>query len=444
MISAKNLAVGFIDDYEFVQVSLESPRAPRIIDFKDDGLAVEVNFFENLDQPYVTGNITIVDSRGILSKLDILGGETITFTLKSNKENSKEITKKFYISAIISITKVDSNREVYQFHLKEDHEYESNLINVNRSYSDKCSSIIEKIAKNYINKEIISSGNDKQSTKIIIPNLNPIDAMSWIKNRATTVDGYPFYLYSTLYDNKLRFIDLGTMLQGTPMNAEAFVYGFSASSQPTGGDNRRVIIDFECKHTEDLYSLIRLGLVGSDYEYIDLVKNDRKQFKFDIVKDLLKPIIEKNVLPKNQNNPTYSTKYNLNGKSFNELQSRKITRLGGVEAFDGALSYSESSTLADYKLDVISDSMHNILHKAPMTVMLSGYDFIDGNQNTSIGNIIRLEFEQADPDLTAEDDPRDLKLSGDYLIFSARHIFSQGKYRIELGCVKMANYRSYL
>lgn len=433
---------GSINDYIFEQILLESPRIPQAIDLKSEGISAEINFYENLDQPYITGNITIIDQRAVLSRIDILGGETITFTIKSTKESTRRIEKKFYIASIAAITKLDNNTESYFLRLVEDVEYESNLLNVNRSYSDKCGIVIDKIAKNYLGKEVVSSNTDKQSFKGIIPNLDPLEAMVWVKNRASTINGYPFYLYSSLFDNKLRFADLSSFLQYPVMNKEAFVYNSSTSTEANTGISRRTILNFECRNTEDLYSLIKLGLVGSRYEYIDVIKNDRKEFDFDIVADLLKPLVSKNILQRNQNNPLYSPSYTYNEKPFNQYQSRKITRIGGTDAFENALSYSESNTKADYKLDVIADAMHNIMHKAPMIVMLSGYDFIDGNKPTTVGNNIRLEFELSDPDIPPEEDNIDKKLSGDYLIFSARHIFSQGVYNVELGCVKLGNYRS--
>jgi hypothetical protein len=440
--SSESRPSGAINDVIFEQILLESPRTPRPVDFKADGFSAEINFYENLDQPYITGNITIVDSRAVLSRIDILGGETITFVIKSTKENTDYITKKFYISSIVAIKKLDNNKEMYTFHLKEDVEYQSNLINVNRSYADKCGSIINKIAKDYLDREVVSTNKDKQAIKTIIPNLDPLEAMTWIKNRASTIEGYPFYLYSTLYDNKLRFVDLGSFLRATVINREPFNYNSAATTDTTSGNNRRTILNFECRHTEDLHSLIKLGLIGSHYEYIDITKNDRKQFDFDVVKDLLKPMITSNTLQRNQSNPLYSPVYTHNEKPFNEYQSRSITRIGGIDAFENKLSYGEANTKADYKLDVIADAVHNIMHKAPMTVMLSGYDFMDGGAPVTIGNSIRLQFQLSDPDIAPEEDNRDLKLSGDYLIFSARHIFSGGVYNIELGCVKLGNYRS--
>lgn len=442
MRSTESNSGGYIDDVIFEEILLQSPRVARQIDLKSNGFTVEINFFENLDQPYVTGNITIVDSQAVLSRVDILGGETLSFKFRSTKENSNVIFKNFYIASIGAIKKLDNNKEVYVLHLIEDVEYESNLININRSYNAKCSSIINKIAKDYLRREVISSNNDKQSIKVIVPNMAPLDTMSWIKNRASTIDGYPFYLYSTIYDDKLRFVDLGSFLRYQVINTEPFVYNSVATTEVTGGLNRRTILNFECQHTEDLYSLINLGLIGSKYEYIDVVKNDVKKFNFDIVKDLLNPLIATNTLQRNQNNPLYSPAYTYNEKPFNQIQSRTISRIGGNDAFEQAFSYSETNARADYRLDVISDAMHNIMHKAPMTVMLSGYDFIDGKNPTTIGNNIRLQFELSDIDRTVEEDKRDLKLSGDYLIFSARHIFSQGTYNVELGCVKLANYRS--
>ena len=54
--------------------------------------------------------------------------------------------------------------------------------------------------------------------KLIVPNMTPLDAMSWIKNRVTTKDGYPFYLYSSIVKDELQFNDLKTMMEEPPWN----------------------------------------------------------------------------------------------------------------------------------------------------------------------------------------------------------------------------------
>lgn len=429
--------------YEFESVLFESPRISRPIELKLKGVTLEVNFFESITKPWLTGTISINDDRNILNRADILGGETITFTIKNTKNGSKSFTAKFYVSAIASIIKTDNSRVVYNLHLKEDLSYEANLINVNRSYNGKCSKVIEKILKNYLNRDLITTNNDTQSIKLIVPNMDPLEAVKWICQRASTVNGYPFYIYSTIFDNDIRMIDLGTMIETPVINQKPFIYSNATAQAQSEAIDRRSIFEFESTVTQDLYSLIKRGVIGSKYEYIDILNDRRNQFNFDIVDQLLEPLISKSVLQKNQNNPLYSPSYTLNEKPFNKYQSRSITRIGGNKAFDSVLSYEETNTLGDYKLSVISDAMHKILQKAPLQVTVNGYDLMDGDQATTIGNTVKLYFLKSDADTTSAPsiDNIDTKLSGDYLIYGAKHMFRTDRLFSKLDCVKLANYR---
>ena len=177
-------------DFIIESVLFESPRLSDSVELKDTTTDIEI--IEDLKSPFLVAKISIRDDQKFVSGVDISGGETIFISIKSNRIDTKQIKKKFYIKSILLSTKINDVTEVYIIDLVEDVMYESNLQNISKSYSGRYSEIITKIAKNYTTKEIFTSGNDRQSVKIIIPNLNPIQAMLWLKEKATTIDGYPF------------------------------------------------------------------------------------------------------------------------------------------------------------------------------------------------------------------------------------------------------------
>lgn len=433
-----------ISDYIFENVLFRSDRLAQSVELRS--VVTDLDIFEHLDKPYLTGTISFTDNKNFLSGVDILGAETITVRIKSLRNNTVPIQKKFYVDKVLLNQKVNDNTQFISLHLIEDIGFIANLYNVNRSYTGKCTEIIQKISSNYLNKEVFSLENDKQSIKVIVPNLNPIEAMSWIKNRATTIDGYPFYLYSTFVDDKLKFADLGTLLSQGVLNTDIPFRYYQGASQSADRDvQRRTIMQYAQEDTEDLFTIIKRGLVGGDYEYIDTLKNNKNHFHFDVTRDLLQQIIRKNVLPKNQSNVMYSPDYVHNEKSLNLLQSRLISQIGGNDAFNIGetknKSYSEADTISDYKLSIISRAMDEFLKKAPMQLVLNGIDFIDGDVNAATGNKIRVVFLDSDPEAAVEDDRIDPKKSGDYLIFATQHMFKREKYDVRMTCVKLGNYK---
>ena len=435
----------FRPDFEFQEIVFTSPRLDQSIELRN--AVTDLEIFEDLNFPYLTGRITVVDDSGFLTDVDIIGGETIYVKIKSSRDNTKPFTKTFYITGILTTSKVGEVAEAHVFNLIEDIGYIANLQNLNKSYNDKCSTIIDKISRNYLNRSVSSFSGDVQSIKVIVPNLNPIEAMMWIRDRATTVNGYPFYLFSTIMSPNLQFIDLGTMINTPVINLDA-PYRFS--SAPLSGNSeeiqRRILLAYDQKESNNLYQYIQRGLIGAEYEYIDTVANKRNKFQFDVTKDLLSPLVTKSVLPKNQNNIMYGPRYELDGKPFNELKSRSITRVGGSSAYGSAKSYKESSAVSDYKQNVINQAMKELLANAPITFGVRGIDFIDGDKHSTIGNNLRIHFTYPNPDPKIDDPLIDRKKSGDYLIFATQHLFRKMgesfKHDIKMTGAKLANYSS--
>ena len=433
-----------ISDFEFESIVFRSDRLSFPIELKN--VITDMDIYEHIEKPYLTGNISFMDNSGFMSNTDILGAEKITIKIRSFQKEAVTISKTFYIDKVITNQKSNDNSDFVVLHLIEDIAYISNLQNVNRVYRGKTTDILNKVSANYLDKEVYSTENDKQSYKVIVPNLNPLEAMTWLANRSSTVDGYPFYLYSTLVDNKLIFADLGTMISQNAINNDIpYRYWQGASTSANPDDQRRVIQEFFQEHTEDLFTMINKGLVGSQYEYIDTLKNKRNQFHFDVTKDLLQPIIQKNVVNQNEGNVMYSPDYVLNNKSYNQLDSRVFSQIGGSNSYDigteQLMSYNESNVLSDYKLNAIARAMNGFLRKAPMQITVDGLDFIDGKYNTSTGNNIKVLYLSSDPDASAAEDRIDPKRSGTYLVYATQYLFKREKVDVRLYCVKLGNYR---
>jgi hypothetical protein len=313
---------------------------------------------------------------------------------------------------------------------------------VNKAYSGKCSSILTRVIDQYFDHELGGNFTDKQNIKVIVPNLNPIETIKWITARATSPKGYPFYCYSTLALNRLFFNDLGFMLSTPVLNPDMSYKYNTVTMQSEDPEMRRRTIKSHKFSTEmeNLTKLIAKGLVGSKYEFIDTDQQTYKSFHFDVKKDLFDTLIDDGVL-NGQNNIPYSEKYLFKEKPFNKHNTRTISQIRGNTPFTTNNSYGEEDNIGAYKLEVISRAMDNVLKKNPMTIVVPGVDFIDGDKHSTIGNNIRVEFQNTKPDVKAGEKRIDTKKSGNYLIYQTRHMFKKEIYEVALTCVKIGNYR---
>lgn len=395
----------------------------------------DLDVFEHLDKPYVTAVLGFVDVEDVVGSMNLSGGEKVSITLKTNLEHSFPVTKNFYIDKVIASAKTSDNEEFFTLHLIEDHAFISNLLNVNKSFSGKTSKIVEKIAIDQLDVKVDKISDDAHETKVIVPNLTPIDAMCWVKNRATTRDGYPFYLYSTFVDLNLKFNDMKTMMNSISMNAgRPYTYYESQTSTPSDLNSRRVIMAYQAKDIHNLYSLIDKGMLGSEHQYLDITKNKKHTFVFDVDKEITSKLQKDNIVDKNSF-PLYdSSRYDW---SLKKIKSRKITRIGGTNVFNNTKSLSEREDVKSYKLNETSRTLTQLITSDAMVFIVNGIDFFDGLESTTIGNKLEVRFLRNS--ITGEEDKFDHKKSGDYLIFACKHSFTPREYTLTFSGVKLSN-----
>jgi len=439
--------------FEFETIELNSERLARPVEL--NRIVSDIEIFEHIEKPYLTARMLLIDDSSFYQDADILGSESVKIVIRSLEDGASPITKNFFISKIEKVQKIQDNSQVIAFHLVEDIFYFSSLININRHYTGSPIQILKNISKQFLSKEITNTGIDKQFLRCIIPNWSPIKAMEWIAKRASTSRGYPFYLYSTLVEKKLRFEDLASILTRTSLNgngAKHIVASTKAQDTINVEQTRRLIKNHDFGTQEDLLSLIRNGLVSSNLEYIDTLTENTKKFKFDSKDDLFKKLTQDEILSKEQPNPPVNYNEKINNKFINDYQSAQFTKIGGSMSFrdsDGVTNpfkyvnwtnaYSETKNSAEYKLLIIQTAFDKMLKKNPLTINFDGMELIKGDFHKTIGQNIDIVFQRTQSNNVA--DPDDKKKSGKYLIYSVRHMFKKSvdKYDVSAMCVKIGN-----
>ena len=457
--------------FDFITIQLLSERHPRPVEL--NRIVSDLEIFEHIEKPYLTARLLLIDDSNFYQDADIVGAERILIRLKSQEDGARGIEKTFFIHKVEKDQKIQDNASSVLIHLVEDIFYISTLQNVNRYYSGRPSEIIRKISKEFINKELLinpdaelgrRNPNDNQQVELIVPNMHPLDAMQWVKTRANTNRGYPFYLYSTLVGDNLRLEDLGTILLRESLNEGDRDANFVASSVKTQDtmnvtQQRRAIENFEFLSQENLLDVIERGLISSNYEFIDTLTENTRSFAFDIKDDLFKKLQLDGILSQKQPNPGISFDEKINDKNINQYKSRKSTYIGGSMAYrdsDASTdqpdplkyvgwnnSYNETKNSAEYKLRVIKSAMDTMLKKNPLTINLNGLEFIQGDFHKTIGRNIDISFQATQESTEGNPDKEDKKKSGKYLIYSVRHMFKRtvDKYDVSMSCVKISSLR---
>lgn len=160
----------------------------------------EINLFDSLFMPVMSGNILINDSIGLSTSLLFDGSESILIDITKDQNSDIASFKKAFRIYKQTDRKADGlNNEKYILHFCSDELMYSDQQKVFQSYDDTYGKIISKILTDYLKVPEDEAGGYFEDTdgirNITIPNLRPIDALQWIAKRAMDEKQAPNYMF---------------------------------------------------------------------------------------------------------------------------------------------------------------------------------------------------------------------------------------------------------
>lgn len=410
--------------------------APSISDF---------DIYEHLDKPYLTATIVFLDMHGVMQLIDMQGIEKLSLKIESSTSKNV-ISKVFRLVKVLKSHKSDDRSELITFDAVEEHAYISNAININRSYIGTPASIISTVAKEHLAKEVIVTDTTYQGNmKVIVPNMNPIETIKWIQKRATNDYGLPYYAYSILSDNNLRFSHLGTMLTQAPNNEERpYVYSQAPSKPGNALKEFFVIETYSQEQNENMFQLIKDGYSGARYHYYNTANGYSVDVDFDAKKDVFDELLRGNYLSKQQDDYSFPVGTKINGIPLNEKKTKVITRIASSNMYNSSgdfKTYGEEIDAEGYKKNICGHALKQYLTKSTISIGVRGAPYI-ANGHLTIGTTVRMKFfdSKVQVDRSNLEIGIDTKKSGDYIIYAAKHSFKTEKYDLNLLCTKIANY----
>lgn len=434
---------------KFESVLVESERLP--VSYEIVRNVAEINIFENIDLPFLTGSILVSDSSNLLNLIGFQGTEKITITVKiDGDERSKSTTKRFVVTDIGGVAPVNDHAEALILNIIEDIGYQSRLITVSKAYSGKPEDIIKNILMDNLRKEV-DTPYDFENTvvrplKVIIPAMTPLDAVRWVKNRMVSPKGMPYFLYSTFNNDKLMMSDLGYLLEREPMNeTRHYTFGQAFTRFTTGeviDEQARVIESYRLVKSENMYKLAKMGTLNSVYYFVDTTKEKDQRVTTTKVsmEDVIANMKSNGLLAKDQDKPIYDNEFTIGDKTIAEYNPSLITQIVSSNTFENYANYYEEENLDLQRMKMEGRALRYYLLKSPIDIMMPGFDFLGRGKDITIGRQITLRFLKNDPNVAENtSEALDTKRSGDYIIYSLRHIMRPEKYSVSMTCAKLGN-----
>jgi len=401
----------------------------------------DLEIFENIEKPYLTGQLSFIDTGGILERINFTGSDIIEIDIQdavSEDENPISlVNRKFVIDRVLAIRKADGDgTNQIDLHLMELHGWIDQVINAGIVLGGDRQEMIRRLLVEFLPpsegpqtepglKLIKSAGYADVHRRYIIPeNTTPLTACKTITESDTNVNGYPYFLYSAINNIGLRYQSLEQLLNEGPVLNEnnPFVWNGTETSGKYG------IRTFKSNKSYNYLNLARQGLWGAEYDYYDPSLGLSQNFTW-VWSDAVEG-------------------YKIPDDIDQQITIRKSIMNPKFTFDDGVLSLHDTAPGRNYKEGVFAKSLMGIISETSITIGMeearmflsqagAARDPRTGEVEAGVPNSItlgtkrRIVFNTSQSGVVAEDPV----LSGDYFIYATRFIFKRNQGRQCTGSV---------
>lgn len=375
----------------------------------------ELNLFDHILLPCMSGNIAITDSVGLSDKFRFDGSEYFKIDI-SKDDDFLRIKKLFHIYKQTNKNSKNMTSETYILHFVSDefvYSEQQTLNNfINGSYSDVVEMVLTEKLKLKGGEFVYDTS--KGVRNIVIPNLNPIETLMWCSKRAVNDQNLPnFLFYENLY--KYNFLSLSTLKQQDVV----------------------MEVTFEPKNIENNLGKEFFGVrdfeIISQFDYLDNIASGVYSGTFIGFDPLTRTIVEQEISfdkmftdkPLNKK-VTQTNDKNREGKQNNEMKnSRRVVYPTPINRTDSEYIKSNDPT----SLNLLETPQYfqyqrrallSHLFSKRMKVVLPG--------NFLLTSGVNLLMKKQKASSYQSDDTKDTSLYGKYLIVGTRHVIQNNKH----------------
>jgi hypothetical protein len=420
----------------------------------------ELSFFEDIERPYVTAQVVMMDDIGVFDEIKIRGSEQMRLTVQSVATDTVPVMSFTIILNIVSIIqadKVGERSEVYHLNLISPHAFRDANKKISRSYTGKLEDIAAAVLQNHLGvgvdySYIGSWGSMQGPVKVIIPYISPLETVEWLLSRATTLTGCPIYCWQTIYDqvdgkDNVRFGSLEYMMNVSAFNYNSrFRYSTSAANAVADkglSEQSMVVKNLRVENIQDNLKMIHEGAIGSNLTNIDTYTSQEFERHFDITEQL-DALDKLNVIPYGSNQNVFDADQTLEfegeTKAINEWDARQYNTITSYGTYGAANSYHDVQDPSEALNKLRVRAVKSMFNKTMFDIVIPGIAFFsqlaNGNSGVSAGDTLYIDFLNSDVD----DDGAALNddLSGKYLIHRCRNIFRDTSHEIVCTISKLA------
>jgi hypothetical protein len=381
----------------------------------------ELNIYDSILMPVMSGNILITDAVGLSSKLNFDGSEALLIDISKDENSDIAKFKKAFRIYKQSNRKEDGGSETYILHFVADEFIYSDQQKINQSFVGTFSDIVEKILENYLKVSSDNLGGIYEKTygirNITIPNLRPLEAIEWCAKRAVDSNQSPNFMF---FQNLLgyNFASLSTLLtQQDILDIRYKPKNLSGTGAINEISSAR---GYEVVNQSDNIKKTREGVNAGQFVGFDPMTGTvaRKNIKFS---DHYENMDHGNETP---NITNITNRDNVsNQEAFNSKKTVSI--FGSAKQLSSYIKKNDPDSLTkqeNYENSLFQRKaiLANLMEKRIKFAMPGNFQLTSGlNVNVQLPNMSQRE---------TGDDNIDESLSGKYLIIGSRQIIGLEKH----------------
>ncbi|MCK9369124.1 hypothetical protein M0R04_04150 [Candidatus Dojkabacteria bacterium] len=395
----------------------------------------ELNLYDSIFLPVISGKVLITDAKGLSNKLMFDGSEAIRIDIsKSENSDIAGFRNVYRIYKQTDRVNVGMNSVKYILHFVADELIFSDQKRITQVYEMTYKQTVERILTDYLKvpeEKLKGFYSDSSGVRrISIPNLKPLDALTWCAKRAVDSYNSPNFLF---FQNSLGF-------NFTPLS--------NLLSQPD-----ILNIKFQLKNTKDSNPILEMSNarsleVVSQMNAIDRVRSGVDAGKFVGFDPMTRMVSTKNVsyadhygsMSHGNDTPGAAVINNRDGVSNMEMfDSKKTVSIFGlarqlsnyIKKYDPT-SISKEDDTENYKHQRLA-ILQNLINKRVKLVMPGNFQLTSGfNVSLQVPNFSEKEKGASNEDTS---------VSGKYIIVATRHIISFDKHEtiIEVASTSSTN-----
>ena len=379
----------------------------------------ELNIYQSIDSPFMSGNIMIADAQGVAEILPFLGQERLLFLLQTpSHEGTVDFNE--YNAIIYNVETrfhTSDRKQTLVLNWTSLEHYKNIRTKISAAFDGTISDIVEEILidDNYLStNKPINIDLTKNIRKYVIPNLNPFQTIELLRKEAVSAEEQaPHFLF---YENPngFHFRSLDSLIgsQGDLSVDHKRTYHFEPPQENEPPvETATTILHWEVEDNTNNFLSTKLGMFGSTLYYHDIFNKNIQKFEFDYTKDSF--AIRNSTNQEDKKSGTVVSQGIIDKKkTITQFPDSKI--FVHPTASDNLYSYGTDNNAEEW----LQESISRELEREYFTLKIETY----GNTDIMAGDMINIVIPSNKPlSVSSGKDAIDPILSGRYLVSSLHH-----------------------